>query len=77
MWHPSYPARLRYEINGARHTAAELRLEDLKAERVLAFLENVEQERNNCTATRNLRLAALRRTFFQYMISEDTVRSGQ
>ena len=56
--------------------AAQLRLEDLKAERVLAFLENVEQKRNNCTATRNLRLAALR-TFFQYMISEDTVRSGQ
>lgn len=55
---------------------AQLRLEDLKAERVLAFLEHVEQKRNNCTATRNLRLAALR-TFFQYMISEDTVRSGQ
>ena len=56
--------------------AVQLRLEDLKAERVLAFLEDVEQKRNNCTATRNLRLAALR-TFFQYMISEDTVRSGQ
>jgi len=56
--------------------AAKLRLEDLKAEQVLAFLEDVEQKRNNCTATRNLRLAALR-TFFQYMISEDTVRAGQ
>ena len=48
--------------------AAKLRLEDLKAEQVLAFLEDVEQKRNNCTATRNLRLAALR-TFFQYMMS--------
>ena len=56
--------------------AAKLRLDDLKAEQVLAFLEDVEQKRNNCTATRNLRLAALR-TFFQYMISEDTVRAGQ
>lgn len=53
-----------------------MRLEDLRAEQVLAFLEDVEQKRNNCTATRNLRLAALR-TFFQYMISEDTIRSGQ
>lgn len=46
--------------------AAQLRLEDLKADRVLAFLEEVEQKRKNCTATRNLRLAALR-TFFQFM----------
>jgi integrase/recombinase XerD len=57
-------------------SAARLRLEDLKAEGVLAFLEDVEQKRKNCTATRNLRLAALR-TFFQYMIAEDTIRSGQ
>lgn len=56
--------------------AAQLRLEDLKAESVLAFLEEIEQKRKNCTATRNLRLAALR-TFFQYMIGEDTIRSGQ
>ncbi len=55
---------------------AQLRLEDLKAESVLAFLDEVEQKRRNCTATRNLRLAALR-TFFQYMIAEDTIRSGQ
>jgi site-specific recombinase XerD len=56
--------------------AAQLRLEDLTAEQVLAFLDEIEQKRKNCTATRNLRLAALR-TFFQYMISEDTTRSGQ
>lgn len=29
--------------------AAQLRLEALRAEQVLAFLENVEQKRNNCT----------------------------
>src|ERR1035438_3318755 len=56
--------------------AAQLRLEHLRAGRVLAFLESVQQKRNTCIATRNLRLAALR-TFFQYMISEDTVRCGQ
>jgi integrase/recombinase XerD len=55
---------------------AQLRLEDLQAEQVLAFLDEMEQKRKYCTATRNLRLAALR-TFFQYMISEDTIRSGQ
>jgi integrase/recombinase XerD len=42
----------------------------------LAFLDDVEQNRHNCTATRNLRLAAIR-TFFRFMISEDTIRSGQ
>jgi integrase/recombinase XerD len=56
--------------------AVRLRLEDLQAHQVLAFLDEVEEKRQNCTATRNQRLAALR-TFFQYLISEDTVRSGQ
>src|SRR6266568_3198272 len=73
---PALKLFLAFLAGSCRRSAAQLRLEDLKAERVLAFLENVEQKRNNCTATRNLRLAALR-TFFQYMISEDTVRSGQ
>jgi site-specific recombinase XerD len=67
---------LAFLVGSSGKPAARLRLEDLKAEQVLAFLEDVEQKRNNCTATRNLRLAALR-TFFQYMISEDTVRAGQ
>jgi site-specific recombinase XerD len=56
--------------------AARLQLDDLQAGQVLAFLEDVEVTRQNCTATRNLRLAALR-TFFRYLISEDTIRSGQ
>jgi site-specific recombinase XerD len=55
---------------------ARLQMVDLHAEHVLAFLDDVERTRHNSTATRNLRLAALR-TFFQYLISEDTVRSGQ
>ena len=53
-----------------------LRLADLQAEQVLAFLDDVERSRKNRTSTRNLRLAALR-TFFQYLISADTIRSGQ
>ncbi len=59
-----------------RKPAARLRPDDLQAEQVLAFLDEVEQKRQNCTATRNLRLAALR-TFVQYLISEDTIRAGQ
>ena len=56
--------------------ATRLHLDDLQADRVLAFLDDTEQNRKNCTATRNHRLAALR-TFFQYLIAEDTIRSGQ
>lgn len=56
--------------------AASLQMGDLQAEQVLAFLDDTEQKRKNRTATRNLRLTALR-TFFHYLISEDTVRSGQ
>jgi site-specific recombinase XerD len=67
---------LTFLVSSSGKPAAQLRLEDLKADRVLAFLDEVEQKRKNCTATRNLRLAALR-TFFQYMIAEDTIRSGQ
>jgi site-specific recombinase XerD len=55
---------------------ARLRMDDLQADRVLAFLEDVEATRHNRVVTRNLRLAALR-TFFHYLISEDTVRVGQ
>jgi site-specific recombinase XerD len=56
--------------------AARLQMEDLQAEQVLAFLDDTEQKRKNRTATRNLRLTALR-TFFHYLISEDTIHSGQ
>jgi integrase/recombinase XerD len=62
-------------LSTGKHTAR-LRLTDLESEHVLAFLEDIEVNRKNRTSTRNLRLSALR-TFFQYLISADTVRSGQ
>jgi integrase/recombinase XerD len=62
-------------VNTNKQTAR-LRMDDLQAEQVLAFLDDVEVARHNSTATRNLRLAALR-TFFHYLISVDTVRAGQ
>ncbi len=42
-----------------RRPAATLDFPDLTRERVLAFLEHLEAQRGNCTATRNVRLAAL------------------
>lgn len=56
--------------------AARLQMDDLQVEQVLKFLDDTEQKRKNRRATRNLRLTALR-TFFHYLISEDTMRSGQ
>ena len=43
-----------------------LTVEDLTVTRVLAFLESLEKDRNNCVATRNIRLAAIR-SFFRYL----------
>ena len=43
-----------------------LRLEQLDAPRVLAFLEHLETQRHNSPATRNVRLAAIR-TFMRFI----------
>jgi site-specific recombinase XerD len=67
---------LAFLATSLKKQAACLQLEDLQAEQVLAFLEYTEQKRENRTATRNLRLTALR-TFFHYLISEDTLHAGQ
>jgi len=40
-----------------------LRIEDLDASRILAFLEHLEKERHNSARTRNARLAAIRSLF--------------
>ncbi len=47
-----------------------LRIEDLGAETVLAFLGHLEAERKNCVATRNSRLVAVHR-FFSYVADRD------
>jgi site-specific recombinase XerD len=63
----------------ARHTGkvvAKLSLDHLNSEAVLAFLGDIEESRKNSVTTRNLRLSALR-TFFGYLITRDTLRSGQ
>jgi len=57
-------------------SAAKLCLDHLDADAVLAFLADIEETRKVTVATRNLRLSALR-TFFGYLITQDTLRAGQ
>jgi site-specific recombinase XerD len=56
--------------------ATRLVMEDLRPDAVLAFLKEIEKVRKNSIVTRNLRLAALK-TFFTYMVTQDTMRVGQ
>lgn len=46
-------------------TPSALSIEQLDATLVLAFLEHLENERGNCSRTRNSRLAAIK-TFFRF-----------
>ena len=55
---------------------AQLTLDDIQAEAVLAFLEHVESRRGNSAATRNCRLATLR-SFAQHLLRHDVTRAGQ
>ena len=49
-----------------RRKLTRLRLSDLTCDQVLHFLNHLENNRGNCVATRNQRLAALR-SFFSYL----------
>jgi site-specific recombinase XerD len=55
---------------------ADLGVEHLTVERVLAFLDHLESGRGNSAATRNLRLTAVR-SFFRHLVREDPARAGQ
>jgi integrase/recombinase XerD len=59
-----------------RKQVADLDLEDLQAEGVLAFLDHIESKRSNSAATRNCRLAAIR-SFAQHLLRNDVTRAGQ
>jgi len=60
----------------SRRSVATLSLEDLRVERVLAFLDHLEVRRGNGAATRNGRLAALH-GFFHYLLRHDPTRAAQ
>lgn len=55
---------------------ADLRLDDIQAEAVLAFLNHIETQRRNCAASRNCRLAALR-SFAQHLLRNDVANADQ
>jgi site-specific recombinase XerD len=60
-----------------KHKAvADLSLEDVQAETVLAFLDHIEAKRSNSAVTRNCRLAAVR-SFVQHLLRQDVTRAGQ
>lgn len=59
-----------------RNSATKLSMDDLSAENVLAFLTDIEKTRQCTVFTRNLRLSALR-TFFGYLVMQDTLHAGQ
>jgi integrase/recombinase XerD len=55
---------------------SQLTLDDLHVEAVTAFLSHLETARANSTASRNIRLAAIR-SFFHHLIEHDLERAGQ
>lgn len=62
-------ARVRRDVDG-------LRLDDLHADHVLAFLDHIESRHGNSPTTRNSRLAALR-SFFGHLMRHDLTRAAQ
>jgi len=65
-----------FESSRQNKPAIKLTLEDLTADIVLAFLNQIECKRHNSILTRNSRLAALR-TFCLYLSTKDTLRIGE
>ena len=59
-----------------RKQIADLDLDDIQAEAVLAFLDHIESKRSNSAVTRNCRLAAIR-SFVQHLLRCDVARAGQ
>ena len=58
-----------------RKKPAALALDDLDRDLVLAFLDELEEKRNNSVATRNARLAAIR-SFFHHVAATDPASFG-
>lgn len=57
-------------------SAADLTLDDVRADVVLSFLDHVESERGNSATTRNCRLAVLR-SFARHLLRNDPTRAEQ
>ena len=55
---------------------ADLSLDDVQADQVLAFLDHIEAQRGNSASTRNSRLSAIR-SFVQHLLRQDVTRAAQ
>jgi len=67
---------LRFVGKQQQKAVAKLKLQELTAGVVLAFLSHLEQDRKVCIATRNCRLAALR-SFFTFVADREPLVAGQ
>jgi integrase/recombinase XerD len=68
--------RMFFVFLAGRRSVAQLRLEDIRAEAVLAFLQHLESKRGNRVVTRNCRLAAIR-SFVDHLLRHDPMRAEQ
>ena len=68
--------RLFFLFLARRRSVAEVRLDDITVENVLAFLDDLESARKNSASTRNCRLAALR-GFVEHLLRHDVSRAAQ
>jgi site-specific recombinase XerD len=57
-------------------SVADVGLDDINADAVLAFLQHVEAQRGNAVATRNCRLVAIR-SFARHLLRHDLTRAAQ
>ena len=64
--------RFIHETKGVQ--PATLSVADLDAPVILAFLDNIEQQRANCIRSRNARLAAIR-SFFRFVQMQEPART--
>jgi site-specific recombinase XerD len=62
--------------NRLRRRVEALRLDDINADAVLAFLHHIESQRGNGAVTRNCRLAAIR-SFSEHLLRHDVTRAEQ
>ena len=65
-----------FVANACKCDVANLKLEQLTVELVVAFLDHLETDRRNSIATRNVRLTVLR-SLFRHLIREDLPRAAQ
>ena len=61
---------LRFLERRYRLRAEHIKVADLSVQRILAFLNDLEESRDNCTRSRNARLAAIR-SFMRYVASDE------